>query len=316
LAWINAREGSAQLWVRWMDSGQNAELTQLTEAPSALSWSPDGSRLAFVMRVPAESEPLATLPPAPEGATWAPPAKLIDRLLYRFDGAGYVDPGYDHVFVLPAEGGTPRQVTQGAFDHGGAPIWSADGRALYVVSNRREDWEYDPVESEIYRIEVDSGEAVALTDRDGPDASPALSPDGRTLAYLGFDDRKLGYHQSGLYLLDLESARSQRLLPEADHDFTDVAWEEGGDGLYVLYEREGGNRIGRVDIAAGQLKEIVDDLGGTAMGRPYTSGSFDARGGTLAYTRARVDRPADLGVLRGREPARTVTALNEDALGH
>jgi acylaminoacyl-peptidase len=315
LAWVNAREGSAQIWVRWMDSGQSAQLTQLAEAPSALRWSPDGRRLAFVMRVPAETEPLATLPTAPEGAEWAPGAKLVDRLIYRFDGAGYVDPGYDHVFVLPAEGGTPRQVTRGDFDHA-APVWSADGESLYVVSNHREDWEYDPVESDLYRVDVATGESEALTTRDGPDGSPALSPDGSTLAYLGFDDRKLGYQQSGLYLLDLVAGASRRVAAEADLDFTAVAWDESGRGLYVLYERQGRNRIGHVPAAGGELREVVGDVGGTAMGRPYTSGAFDARGGTLAFTQARSDRPAELAVLRGDDAARTLTSLNEDALAH
>lgn len=37
LAWVSAREGSAQIWVRWMDSGQTAVLTQLTEGPGGLA---------------------------------------------------------------------------------------------------------------------------------------------------------------------------------------------------------------------------------------------------------------------------------------
>src|SRR5687768_10957218 len=54
IAWVSARDGSAQIWLRWMDSGQTAVLSQLAESPGDLSWSPDGRTLAFTMRVPAE----------------------------------------------------------------------------------------------------------------------------------------------------------------------------------------------------------------------------------------------------------------------
>lgn len=124
IAWTSGREGSAQIWVRWMDTGHSAVITQLTEAPSNLVWSPDGKWLAFTMRVPADTRPLAQMPKKPKGAEWADDVKVIDRIGYRFDGAGYLQPGYAHVFVLPAEGGTPRQITQGDFQHRAAPVLS------------------------------------------------------------------------------------------------------------------------------------------------------------------------------------------------
>ena len=45
------------------------------------------------MRVPEEPESFVKLPSPPEGAEWAPPAKVIDRLVYRRDGAGFVRGG-------------------------------------------------------------------------------------------------------------------------------------------------------------------------------------------------------------------------------
>src|SRR5688572_362380 len=42
LAYVSAAEGSPQLYVRWMDSGQTALLTNLVQAPGAIAWSPDG----------------------------------------------------------------------------------------------------------------------------------------------------------------------------------------------------------------------------------------------------------------------------------
>jgi dipeptidyl aminopeptidase/acylaminoacyl peptidase len=316
IAWVSAREGSAQIWLRWMDSGQTAVLTQLAEGPDDLSWSPDGRTLAFTMRVPAESKPLATMPARPKGAEWAPDVKVIDRLGYRFDGAGYVDPAFTHVFVLPAEGGTPRQVTRGNFQHQGAPVWSRDGRSLFIVSNRADDWEYDQVESEIFRLDLATGAMTALTSRDGPDTAPALSPDGRRLAYVGWDDRKLGYQQMQLYVLDLRDGSTRAVTADFDHDVSAPVWDAEGRGIYVAYAKQGAGHIGWVPAGGGEVRSVAADFDGTAMGRPYGGGSFTAAAGRVAYTRSTAQRPADVALVSGKSGPRVLTDLNHDALAH
>ena len=76
----------------------------------------------------AERKPLKVeLPQAPKGAKWADPPKLIDRLVYRVDGEGYLPQSFTHLFVVAADGGAARQLTHGDFDHHGPPAWSADG---------------------------------------------------------------------------------------------------------------------------------------------------------------------------------------------
>jgi len=136
LAYISTREGSAQVYRRWMDTGETAKLTNLTQAPSGLNWSPDGKWLSFAMLVPEAPASIIKMPAAPEGAKWAEPAKVIDKLVYRFNGVGYLKPGYNHLFVLPAEGGTPRQVSSGKYQHGGGQVWGAsDADGMFVRDN-------------------------------------------------------------------------------------------------------------------------------------------------------------------------------------
>src|SRR5262245_715858 len=135
LAYVSAAEGSPQLYVRWMDSGQTALLTNLVEAPDAITWSPDGKSIAFTQLVPSSKEPLASPPPKPEGASWAPPVKVIDTTVYRVDGAGYLESGFQHVFIVSSEGGTARQITDGDFNDDGPLSFTPDGRQIVFAAN-------------------------------------------------------------------------------------------------------------------------------------------------------------------------------------
>lgn len=314
IAWVSERDGSPQIWVRWMDSGQQSAISRLTEAPSGLAWSPDGRSLAFSMHVAADTTPLAKLPAKPEGAQWADEIKLIERMGYRADGAGYLAPGYDHVFVMSADGGTPRQITQGDFPYESKPVWSRDGGALFVVSNRDKDYEYQPAESEIYRIDLATGATRQLTDRRGPDASPALSPDGRKLAYIGYDDRKRSYQLSHLYVLDLDTGVSRALTESFDYDIENPQWDSGGRGIYFGYDREGVSHLGWIGAGGGKVESVSDDVGGTAVGRPYPGGSFSVGGGRVAYTHGTASRMADVAVTQRGGKSKVLTDLNAGSL--
>ncbi len=315
IAYVSTSDGSAQIHVRWLDGGQSAQLTQLGEAPEDLVWSPDGKWLAFAMRVPDAGKPIAELPAKPEGAEWAPAVRTIDRLIYRIDGGGYVDPGYTQLFVIAADGGTPRPVTTGRYD-AGQPAWTRDGKALIFSSNRRDGWEYEPLESELYRVDLASGEVRALSGRKGPDARPVVSPDGRLVAYLGFDDRGLGSQNEHLYVLDLASSRSRDLTPAFDRAVQAPGWDANGKGLYFAYDDRGVSHIGHVALDGGRIDTVADDFGGTAIGRPYPGGAMSVAAGRVAYTRGTAERPADVAlVARGGAP-RVLTDLNANLLDH
>ena len=64
---------------------------------------------------------------------------------------------------------------------------------VLISANRRADADYEPLDSEIYRVDLSDDSLHALTDRRGPDRHPVASPDGKHIAYLGFDDKQLGY---------------------------------------------------------------------------------------------------------------------------
>ncbi len=317
LLFVSNRSGSNQLWIRWMDTGQEAQLTHLADqSPGNVTWSPDGKWIAMTMFVAESHKPMVAMPPMPKGADWGPPWREVDRLHYRQDEVGYLPRGYTHVFVLPAEGGTPRQLTFGDFDDA-APAWSADDKTVYFSANRHDDWQYDQANTEIYRVSADGGAPQALTDRHGPDNGPTVSPDGRLIAYTGYDDHYLGYQVTHLYVMNSDGTGSHEVAASFDRDFRDPRWSHDGRGLFFQYDDQGDTKVGYVDAATGKVTKLADHLGGVSVGRPYGGGSYSVSNtGVFAYTHTLPDHPADVAVGSATMPARRLTDLNANLLGH
>ncbi|MBK7875975.1 MAG: S9 family peptidase [Planctomycetes bacterium] len=312
IAYVSSEGGSAQLWVRWMDSGQTARLTNLSEGPGAIAWSPDGKWIAYTAFVAEETEPFVAMPRAPEGAQWAPPARVITAVKYRADGEGYLRQGHAQLFVVPAEGGSPRALTSGAFDVRGAPSWTPDGKALVFASNRRADADLEPLDTEVWAVTLADGKLRALTDRRGPDDAPVVSPDGKLVAYTGFDDRKQGYQVTRAYVVPFEGGAARAISANLDRDVQGAWWSEDGRSLLAMVTSRGATRVGRLSMD-GSFEPLALDVGGTDIGRPYASGSFSvARDGTIAFTHTTTDRPAEVSVLPPGGKPRVVTALNAD----
>ncbi|TNE67145.1 MAG: S9 family peptidase [Alphaproteobacteria bacterium] len=316
LAYVSTVEGKAQIYVRWLDTGQTARVTDLERGPNALSWSPDGTQIAFTMFVPKSGKPLFTLPPKPQGAEWAGNAKVIDKVTYRADGAGYLPQGYTHVFVVPADGGTPRQVTSGDYNYGGVVSWMPDSKSVLLSANRSENWQMNPRESEVYALSLTDGNLTQLTNRVGPDAGPQISPDGKMIAYVGFDDKGLSSQNSQLYVMATDGSGVKTLTPDLDRNVDDYQWGEDGKGLYYSFDDHGTRHVGYVSLS-GAGRKITGKVGGTSISRPYTSGDFKAGpDGRVVITLGRSDRPADLAVVDRLGRVTPITALNEDVFGH
>lgn len=316
LAYVTeAGKRGAELHVRWMDTGQTALLSNLAGGPGSISWSPDGRQIAFTMLIEAEAPKLASPPAKPEGAEWAPAVKVIDDMPYRVDGAGYLRPGYTHVFVIPAEGGTPRQLTSGDYDHDGSLSWSPDGKRIVFSASRVDNPLEQPAESELWTVDVASGELQKLTDRVGPDQSPRWSPDGRFIAYRGYDDKKMGYHNSSVYLFDVANGASRNISGDFDRSIDDLQWAGNSKQLYVQYDDRGRSVIASLSLD-GTIRTLTDDTGGVDIGRPYTSGGFSVGGDGIAYSAGRPDRPADVGYVGRNGKAQRLTQLNEDFLAN
>ncbi len=315
VAYLSTDDKGSQIFVRWLEGGETLQLTRQAKGPGNLAWSPDGKYLAFTMLVPAKPTTIGTMPAAPEGAEWAKPPTVVDQIPFRFDGAGTLPLGYTHVFVVPASGGAPRQVTEGDFNYGG-PAWAADGNSLFVVGNRKDDWRRKPLDSEIYRVSLEDGSITALTDRDGPAIAVRVSPDGKRLAWVGFEDKGLSSQQFQLHVMDVDGGEPSVLLGDLDRSISGLAWAADSRGLYVSHDDQGLTKLVKVDLR-GKATTITDQLTGLSLSRPYSGAEFAVGGKNVyAITTGDAQRPAELAIGRGTGKPQMVTALNDNLVGH
>lgn len=313
IAFLSDRDGTSQLHVMYLDTGEIAQLTRIQRAPSAIAWSPDGKRIAFTQTMPDEEPPLRVeLPKRPRGAEWARGPVLVDRLTWARDGTGPVEKGYTHVFVVDAVlGGTPRQITEGRFNHSG-PEWSADGRTIYVSGLRKPEAEYLRNDTEIYAIDVQTLQIRTLTDRAGPDGNPEVSPDGKLIAYTGYDDKNFTSHLSSLYLMDADGGGKRLLAGSLNNSPSDVTWAPDGSGVYFTVGEKGSDAIyfaplqGSVRKISGDERHTLSGFSLAGTGQVATVRSTPSRPGVLVAFN--VDSAADASAWK------TLVDVNDDVL--
>ncbi len=311
IAFLSDRSGSTQLHVMWVATRETLQLTHVERAPGSAKWSPDGKLLLFTTSIPDDTPLLPVkLPASPRGAQLARGAVIVDRLSWGADGTGPTTKSFTHVFTIDAwTGGTPRQITSGNFNHG-TPEWSADGKSVYVSGIRKPDAEYLRGDTEIYVIDLATLGVKPLTDRKGPDAAPLVSPDGRWIAYVGFDDKNLTSALSELYVMDASGGGKRLWAGNLPSSPSDIEWATDGSGLYYSMEEHGeANEYFLPMTAAAAPKKITS---GTHM---LTALSF-ARTGQVAAIRSTPTQPAVLVTFALSKPAemKTLVDVNADVL--
>jgi dipeptidyl aminopeptidase/acylaminoacyl peptidase len=314
LAFISNETGSQQIHVRWIDNGETALISQLRASPSNLSWSPDGKWFAFTMNVKAPSETIAEPREKPEGASWAKGPITVTTTQYQYDGQGIVAPAYRHVFIVPADGGTARQLTRGNFNHYGSLAWSSDSKHIFFSAYRSDDWELVSDEADIYSVSIISSKIKQITNQPGAERSPVISPNGQYIAFTKEERRPLAYSPDRIAIMDLDGKNIRILSEDLDGDGNNLMWASDSKSIYYAYDERGIRKIGRATIK-GKLSSVIAGLGGTTIGRPYLSGGFHALNNIIAFTHGTSDRPANVAMIID-DQIKILTNLNEDILAH
>ncbi len=261
--------GGSQLFVRWMDAeGATSQVTHVMETPTSYVWSPDGERLAFVMLVPAKEQWDIDLPGAPEGASWTEAPRMVSKTHYRQDRRGFMKEGFTHLFVIRADGGTPRQITEGEWNVGarfsglffGAAIdCTPDGRHLVFdgLTSEKPDDHYR--ESNLYAVNVETGERRTITTEKGWWTGPAVSPDGRTVAFTGYPYTTQTYHTAELYAAPLAGGAPRKISGALDRDAGSLFWD--GDSQRIFFTAgDRGSRNIHVATLDGQARPVTEGV--------------------------------------------------------
>jgi dipeptidyl aminopeptidase/acylaminoacyl peptidase len=285
----------AQIFVKWLDAPGESQLTRLERSPSNLAWSPDGQHIAFNMLVPGTPTLSVKMPARPSGAKWVDAPRVVERMNYRSDGSGWRPEGFAHLFVISSEGGSPRQLTDGDYQHG-SPEWASDSQTIYFSAIRKADAEYLRNDSEIYAVGLRGDAIRQLTDRKGPDSNPRVSPDGKLIAYTGNDENDNTYNVSRLYVMNSDGSNRRSLTDAFDRAPSNVFWAEDNGGLYFVAEDRGSQNIWFVPAAGGAPRQVMN-------GTQILSVSSMSRGGVMVGTRSSPYEPTDVyvfGVMRDK----------------
>ncbi len=317
VAFLSNRAGAAhgrkkapmQLWVVPASEGETRQLTSFEAGVSQPAWSPDGRSIAFVTRGSRER---------PEGEE--PPEVIvreIRRPKYKYDGSGFFD-GFAHVWTVPLEGGTPAQITGGDFDHEW-PVWLAGGREIAFVTNRTPEADLSLVR-DLWAADVQSGRLRQITHSSGPCIGPALSPDGRWIAFVGHDFHAGPATNNGVWIVPPAGGEAVNLTAAFDRSvgnavwsdtrqaplFPSVEWTSDGEAI-IFYANEGGHtHLYRVDVASRTVRQLTDG--------PEVVADFSAGGGQIVYQRQTPSSLDELWVLPPSGEPRRLTGLNDDLL--
>ncbi len=301
----------SQIFVRWMDDeGAVSQITRLENGPSNARWSSDGKWIAFTSRVDDKADFAGVkLPSRPQGAKWTAEPKVVERASYKRDGIGYTDTGWTHLFVVPADGGTARQLTDGDWNHGGVN-WSPDGSELYFSSYRSEDWDRPKnwQESEIYAVDVKSAEIRRITHRRGSDGQPTPSPDGQLIAYIAGEEHRDTYRNSKIFVMNRDGSGSRLISGDYDRQSGGMQWAPDGSGLYFNVGREGYRGLHFVSLEGG-VKRLTE-------GKQLLGLSSFAKNGTAVGTISTAHEPGDIYRFSLSNPSQTtrLTEVNADVL--
>jgi len=306
----------SQIFVRWIDvDGPATPITHVTETPRGPRWSPDGRAIAFSMFVPEKNTLPISMPPEPKGAKWTPAPRFVESLHYRQDQVGFLEDGYTHLFVAPADGGTPRQLTSGKWNVGAGELrgtaafdWTPDSKGIVFDALRDPGAELKYQTSRLSLIDVASGAVRDLVATPGSWGRPAVSPDGRLVAFSGYAPSGHTHTVSDLFVVSVSGDNMRKISGNFDRDPANVRWAPDGSGLYFAAQDRGSENVYFAAIGGGV--------------KPVTTGThvltFDSASRDLvaAGTVTDPDHPQDVVRYNLRQPAQIqkLTDVNGDVL--
>jgi dipeptidyl aminopeptidase/acylaminoacyl peptidase len=317
---VSGHGGSSQVWVADFDSnvgsitGTPKAITSLSTEADGPVWSPDGKNVVFISQVyPGCADDACNKYSEENKASNKVKARVFEKLLYRHWNA-YSNSKTSHLFVVPATGGTPKDITPGPND---VPPFNLGGQEFYAVSPDGQEVAFtsniDEVgatstNNEIFIVPITGGTPKKISTSPGSDSTPLYSPDGK---YLAWRMQARGGYESDrfrLVIYDRKAGQIQNLTENLDRWIENIAWSPDSRSIYFTSEDKGEIPIYRLDIdKPNQAQEITrganDEIQVTADGK------------TLVFTRMSAMAPNEVFKLTiGNKEAHQLTHLNDAVL--
>ncbi len=309
-----------QILVRWMDEeGATSQITRGGPTPRDLHWSPDSSRIAFTRMVPApETWDLPSMPAPPPGAEWTKTPRIVRRMHFRQDRVGFLEEGFRHLFVVPADGGAARRLTEGAWhvgsrgavglDYGAGMDWTPDGSGIVFDASREEDADLRYRESHLHFVELATGSVRQITTERGPWSGPVVSPDGQWIAFGGYDWTAQTYRVSDLQVIGFDGEGHRALSASLDRDAVNPIWAPESDRIWFTADDRGSRNL-HVASLSGETSPVTE-------GVHLLSVAAISDTGVAVGVRASFHEPPDIVAFPVSDPSRVtrLTAVNDDVL--
>jgi dipeptidyl aminopeptidase/acylaminoacyl peptidase len=297
--------------------GAPSPVTHLTEAPANLRWSPDGRWIGYTAFVPSVEKWSVDLPAAPEGAKWTKTPRYTERLHYRRDRTGFTERGNRHLFLVSAAGGAVRQLTTGdwsvgsaAFEVADTVVWDfmPDGRSVVIEGYNEGDRDFNDRDSYLYSVSLVDGAIRRLTSTPGSWQRPAVSPDGKTIAYVGVVHNDDSSRVADLYTMAADGSAATLRSAGFDREPQNLTWSSDGATLYFTAEDRGSVHL-YAWTPKGGVRSVTEG--------PEVVRDYSAVAGKLVAIRSTFDQPADVVQLVSREHGApvSITHLNCTLLG-
>ena len=309
-----------QIFVKWIGTeGPPSQITRVTESPADIQWSPDGKSIGFSMFVPKAAVWKIDMPTPPAGAKWTAAPRIVQQLHFKQDRRGFLESGHRHLFVVTADGGTPRQVTSGDWSVGSrfdgldgsvGWSWSSDGRKMVVDGFKDSTADLNYRNSNIYLVDAASGATQRLTAQDGVWTDPVTSPDGKLIAFVGYPATKASYQAPEVYVMPFGGGAMRKISGTLDRGMGALFWAADGSGVYFSAEDHGTSNFYFSGVSGG-VRQLTTGTHTLSLGSV-------ARSGVAVGVESTYEKPNDVvrvDLRKTESPVTRLTHANADVLG-